>query len=123
MTRPLGGSAVGNCGRPLDQICGLIDPNECATHGFGLSQNAAAMNARAEAALAGTLAKLRRESDAYSRRMIASLFERRIAATTPDDLDSIKRELFRLKVKAATADGKDPRIVTYLAQHRFRGGW
>lgn len=30
-----GGATVGNCGRPLDQECGMKNPAECSIHGFG----------------------------------------------------------------------------------------
>jgi hypothetical protein len=29
---PLPDAVIGNCGRPADQVCGLKNPDECATH-------------------------------------------------------------------------------------------
>ena len=116
---PLSGPYKGNCGRPLDQPCGLVDISECVTHGMGLDDpsDAKSMRARAETALSAALVKLHRESNGYARRMTARI-EQQIGPTSPDTADGIRREVFRLKARDLA---KRPAIVAALNAHRFRG--
>jgi hypothetical protein len=100
---PLPPAVVGNCGRPADQPCGLLNPSECATH--------------------AELSIDQESHDASIRRLIVRGHRAKLRAPVPLPANESRAEQLLYIQRLRERHGLkriDPRVVAADCAHRIR---